>query len=378
MKENNNKIQSATAVILAVFVLAFSCAFFLMEKKEFSESENRYLSAFPEFSAETLKNGDFMEGVQTYLADHFPCRDMFMGIKAEAEIAAGKREINGIYIADDGYLIEAYKAPKNTEKIVGNFQKFYEAVKDEDVSVSLLLVPTASVIYAEKLPSFAQEPDQMGEREAIYARSGLPKIDCYGALMDKKDEMQLYYRTDHHWTSYGAYAAYTAYCEQTGIEPVMLEDLVAKEVSADFRGTIYSKLNDGRMGKDTITVFENPENQLTVFYTDTKETTDSLYNFAYLEKKDKYSLFLDNLHSLIEITNETADSERELVLIKDSYANSMVPFLVNHFKKIYVFDTRYYKQGPSSFVKEHPEVTDVLILYNMNTIDTDLGIGGIY
>lgn len=378
MKENNNKIQSATAVILAVFVLAFSCAFFLMEKKEFSESENRYLSAFPEFSAETLKNGDFMEGVQTYLADHFPCRDMFMGLKAEAEIAAGKREINGIYIADDGYLIEAYKAPKSTEKIVGNFQKFYEAVKDEEVSVSLLLVPTASVIYAEKLPPFAQEADQLGEREAIYARSGLPKIDCYGALMDKKDEMQLYYRTDHHWTSYGAYAAYTAYCEQTGIEPVMLEDLVAKEVSTDFRGTIYSKLNDGRMGKDTITVFENPENQLTVFYTDTKETTDSLYNFAYLEKKDKYSLFLDNLHSLIEITNETADSERELVLIKDSYANSMVPFLVNHFKKIYVFDTRYYKQGPSSFVKEHPEVTDVLILYNMNTIDTDLGIGGIY
>ena len=128
----------------------------------------------------------------------------------------------------------------------------------------------------------------------------------------------------------------------------------------------------------TITIFENPANQLTVFYTDTDQTTDSLYNFDYLEKKDKYSMFLDNIHPLIEITNETADSQRELVLIMDSYANAMVPFLVNHFKKVYVFDTRYYKQGPSSFIKDHPQVTDVLLLYNMNTIDTDLGIGGIY
>ena len=106
--------------------------------------------------------------------------------------------------------------------------------------------------------------------------------------------------------------------------------------------------------------------------------TDSLYNLEYTEKKDKYSLFLDTLHSLIEITNETAGSDRELALLKDSYANSMVPFLAHHYKKIYVFDTRYYKQGPSAFIKEHPGITDVLILYNMNTLDSDLGIRGIY
>lgn len=81
---------------------------------------------------------------------------------------------------------------------------------------------------------------------------------------------------------------------------------------------------------------------------------------------------------MIEITNENAETERELVLIKDSYANSMVPYLVHHYKKIYVFDTRYYKQGPASFIEEHAGVTDVLLLYNMNTLDTDSGIRGIY
>ena len=110
----------------------------------------------------------------------------------------------------------------------------------------------------------------------------------------------------------------------------------------------------------------------------TGEITDSLYNLDYVLQKDKYSLFLNNLHTLIEITNENAESDRELVLIKDSYANSMVPFLTHHFQKIYVFDTRYYKQGPSSFIEDHPSVTDVLLLYNMNTLDSDSGIRGIY
>ena len=122
----------------------------------------------------------------------------------------------------------------------------------------------------------------------------------------------------------------------------------------------------------------DPSAALTVFYEDTGETTDSLYALDYVEKKDKYSLFLNNLHPLIQITNEKAETDRGLVLIKDSYANSMVPFLIHNFKTIYVFDTRYYKWGPSAFIQEHGDVTDVLILYNMNTLDTDLGIRGIY
>ena len=141
---------------------------------------------------------------------------------------------------------------------------------------------------------------------------------------------------------------------------------------------MYSKAGDyGRKG-DAITIYTNPADKLTVEYVDTGETSDSLYNLEYVNEKDKYSLFLDNLHSLIEITNDNAASDRELALVKDSYANSMVPFLVRHYKKIYVFDTRYYKQGVSAFVKEHPTITDVLLLYNMNTLDGDLGIRGVY
>lgn len=370
------RLQSATVLLLSGLILAFSLAFLVSEKQDFSEGENRYLQKFPAFSLKALKEGEFTEDLQSYLADHFPLRDFFMGLKAETEIGLGCRQINGVYIGKDGYLIETYETPKNTEKVAAQFRKFNEAVERADVS--LMLVPTAITVYREKLPALAPAGDQMETLQEIREGAGVDFISCYEVLLEEKDREQLYYRTDHHWTSYGAYAAYTAYCGAKGITPLPREKFIVKKVTSDFRGTIYSKLNDGQMGSDEIVIFENPDNRLTVSYLDTGEVTDSLYNMEYLDKKDKYSMFLNNIHPLIEITNETADSDRELVVIKDSYANCLVPFLVNHYRKVYVFDTRYYKGGPSSFINENRGITDVLLLYNMNTLDADLGVGGIY
>lgn len=370
------KIQSITVILLAGLILSFGVAFMIKDKQDFSEGENRYLQKFPDFSFGDLKEGKYTENLQDYLTDHFPLRDAFMELKTETEIALGKRKINGVYIAGDDYLIQEYNAPENTEKIIGQFEKFAKSIEQADVS--LMLIPTAITVYEDKLPAMAPVRSQIETKQEIYARSGIAGIDCYDALTAAKEDYELYYRTDHHWTGYGAYFAYTAYCDAKGITPVPMEKFKITEVTSDFRGTVYSKLNDGKMKSDTIAVFENPDNRLTVFYQDTEETTDSLYNFEYLDKKDKYSLFLNNIHPYIEITNETADSDAELALVKDSYANSIVPFLVNHYRKIYVFDTRYYRGGPSAFINENDRITDVLILYNMNTLDTDTGIGGIY
>ena len=373
-----NRIKTATALLLAGMVMLLAVLFIAMDKKEFSENENRYLAEFPSVSLEKIKSGEYMSGLESYLADHFPFRDFFMGVKTKAEMSAGKREINGIYIAKDGYLIEEYEKPENTERIGKILGSFAKELEGQEVDVRLMLVPTAVCIYEEKLPEYAPVRDQMETAEIIYGISGIKPVDCSKDLLAYKAKGELYYKTDHHWTTLGAYAGYTAYCREKGMDAVSLEEMTAQTAAEDFRGTVYSKAGDyGREG-DPITIYTNPADKLTVEYMDTGETTESLYNLEYAEEKDKYSLFLDNLHSLIEITNENADSGRELVLIKDSYANSMVPFLVRHYKKIYVFDTRYYKQGVSEFIKEQPGVTDVLLLYNMNTLDSDLGIRGVY
>ncbi len=374
----DEKVRKYTARLLGAGILVLAVWFVLAPKKEFSENENRYLTKMPSFTAKTVFSGEYTESLSDWIADHFPMRDLFMGVKTEVEIVSGRREINRIYIGEDDYLIERYEAPENTERITDTLVKFYDRVKDTGVDVRLMLVPTAVTIYEDKLPAYAPEADQMETAKLLYEATGIPAVDCSEKLLAGAQEGQIYYRTDHHWTTFGAYLGYTAYCEEEGIEPVPLEALEAETVTEEFAGTLYSKVNDYTHMKDAITVYTNPEDRLRVTYEDTGEVSDSLYNFDYLQEKDKYSLFLNNIHPLVEIENETAPSDDVLMLIKDSYANSMVPFLTHHYKKIYVFDTRYYKDGPSSFLEEHGEVTDVLILYNMNTLDGDTGIRGIY
>ncbi len=374
----DEKVRKYTARLLGAGILVLAVWFVLAPKKEFSENENRYLTKMPSFTAKTVFSGEYTESLSDWIADHFPMRDLFMGVKTEVEIVSGRREINRIYIGEDNYLIERYEAPENTERITDTLVKFYDRVKDTGVDVRLMLVPTAVTIYEDKLPAYAPEADQMETAKLLYEATGIPAVDCSEKLLAGAQEGQIYYRTDHHWTTFGAYLGYTAYCEEEGIEPVPLEALEAETVTEEFAGTLYSKVNDYTHMKDAITVYTNQEDRLRVTYEDTGEVSDSLYNFDYLQEKDKYSLFLNNIHPLVEIENETAPSDDVLMLIKDSYANSMVPFLTHHYKKIYVFDTRYYKDGPSSFLEEHGEVTDVLILYNMNTLDGDTGIRGIY
>lgn len=374
---SDGKIRKLTVCVLCAGILSLSACLLIMPKKEFSENENRYLEKMPEFSVKTVLGGEYTESLGDWLADHFPMRDFFMGLKTGAEMAGGRREINHIYIAKDDYLIEPYAEPQNTERIVDTLVSFYEKINDKNVAVSLMLVPTAVTIYGDRLPAFAPPSDQMETAREIYDATGIPAVDCSEKLLAVSEE-QLYYRTDHHWTTAGAYCGYLAYCEEKGISPVPREALGSNIVTDEFAGTLYSKVNDYSHKKDEITIFTNPSDELVVTYPDTGEVSDSLYNFDYLSQKDKYSMFLNNIHPLVEIENKRAPSDAVLMLIKDSYANSMVPFLIHHYKKIYVFDTRYYKEGPSAFLAEHGEVTDVLLLYNMNTLDNDSGIRGIY
>ncbi len=408
------RAEVLTVGIITAFILCFSVWCLVAPKQTFSENENRALASWPAYSFDTLKDGSYMSGIQTYLSDHFPLRDPFMTLKTKYEMLTGREEINDIYLAKDGYYIEAYKTPKQQKKIITQFQKLQDAITTgAKENVRVMLVPTAISTYNTKLPNCAPDRGvlrQVDTMNEIYAAlPNMQKVDAWRALQtaaaqeetdrtrasgdadgaqpvaeagdadhDTSTADGLYYHTDHHWTTHGAYVGYQAYCSAAGLSPIPEADFQKTCVTTDFHGTIFSKLHDSTVPGDAITLYENPANQLTVSYPDTGEVTDTLYNRDYLAQKDKYSMFLNNLHPLVEITNASADSDRQLVLIKDSYANSMVPFLVHHYQKIYVFDTRYYRFGPSSFINEHPEVTDVLLLYNMNTIDTDLGVGGIF
>lgn len=376
----NKKIYQLVVVIIICATLAFSIALVALPKSTFSENENRYLAKFPAFSVESLINGKFTEQINEWLTDHFPARDAFVGLKVQYELLTGKKEINNVFVLNDGCLIENYKAPENTDRIINILNTFSDkmAEKDTNINLQMMLIPNAVSTYADRLPGKAQTINQLDVINQITSNCSIPAIDAVEPLSSHRDDEYLYYRTDHHWTTKGAYIAYEAYCKENGLEPVSLSDMTAENVSDSFMGTLYSKVKDYRITPDNIVIYTNSDDDLDVVYTDTKETSKSLYNLEYLDKKDKYSLFLNNLHPLIEITNNNAATDKELVLVKDSYANSMVPFLAHNFRKIYVFDTRSYRTGITSFIENKETVTDILILYNMNTMDTDTGIYGIY
>ena len=364
-----------TSIIISIIVLFFMVTFVIFPKKDFSENENRYLSEMPEISFDGLIDGSYMKDIQNYLSDQFPFRDKFIGLKTIYEKNILLKElINNVYISKDGYCIEKFTMPKSIKMISNKFNMFAKKI---NANVDIMLVPTAVEIYKDKLPEFANNDSQQTAINEIFngiTESNVNKLSMYDVLYNKKDQ-QLYYRYDHHWTSFGAYIAACEYLKFKGFNEFPEKNLI-KTVSTDFKGTIYSKLNDYYIQGEEMQAYQNNKNDILVTFED-GSTSNSIYSEEYLSQKDKYSYFLDNLHSEMTIKNNNAKTDKKIAIIKDSYANCFIPYLVDYYKEIYVFDTRYYKDSVTEFINKN-KLEEVLILYNVNTIGTDVGINGIY
>lgn len=382
-----------TSLVFAAVCVLFSIALLLLPKSDWSDIENRKLADFPDLSAESLASGEYFMDVEDYLADHFPLRDIFVSVNTRFNMLLGRREINDVFICDDGFLIDKYQTPARTQKILDAFNRIPGAVGER--AITLLVAPTAAYVYSEKLPAFAQQADQLETLKQLYDGFSGGTVDVTQALLEHKNDHQLYYRTDHHWTTYGAYYAYVELCGQLGLEPTALDAFDVKRVAEDFCGTTYSKVNDFSVSGEAIYRFDLPSQNISASYGSSGEAavsaadaatdsaaassgSDALYNAEYLDKKDKYSYFLNNINAVVSITNDSAQTGRELVVIKDSYANCFVPFLAEHFSRIFVIDPRYYRDSIIDFINSKNAVTDVLILYNLGTIDNDTGVAVIF
>ena len=317
-----------------------------------------------------------MKDSENYVSDHFILRDFFMTVKTVYERMTGRNQVNKIYMCRDGYYIEEYNGLRNTAKIEGAIKRLAE--KSTGANIRVMLVPTAVTICDDKLPATAKNADQLADIKRIENDlSGIRAefVDVSDAIRNARCE-QIFYKLDHHWTTLGAYTAYRELAKSFGFEPIERNQFEEKIVSTDFKGSFYSKVNDLLAKPDSIVEFKSQRLSLNVKYPDRKLETDKLTADEYLEKKDKYSYFLNNQNSFVEVHNENAQSPRTLAVVKDSYANCMISFLAEHFSTIYVFDTRFYRNKVTDFINEN-NVSDVLFLYNMHTIDTDTGINTI-
>ncbi len=363
-------MKKIITVISLSIIYIFFLLFIFIPKKNFSELENKALSVKPIFSISNITNGKFMEDWENYISDHFPLKDYFLFLKTSIYRNIGIDEINDVFIAKNDYLIENYFKIDNKDSIAKSINRL---AFNTNAKVYTMLIPNKIAIYKDFLPKNLEIVDQHQEINELYKMLKTNNIDAYSELKNNNDKY-LYYKTDHHWTTLGAYYGYKAFQQATGDLYYSYGSFNVKNISKDFLGSSYSKVLTINQAKDNIDIVSE-YNNIVVNYQDTNKKTNLLYNYDYLNKKDKYSLFLDNNHSLITIINSDVN-DRSLLIIKDSFANSMIPFLVKHYNRIDIVDPRYYKKSISKYVKEN-NIDDILIIYNLATLSTDRNIESI-
>ncbi|WP_308530482.1 DHHW family protein [uncultured Paenibacillus sp.] len=368
------KVQKAVAVMLLVFICALSVAGWLTPDRTFSPEENRMLDPKPKFSLHGLTSGKIIVDYEKYVSDQFPFRDFWIGVHSDMGRALGQKESNGVYLGQDGYLIQQFQPPAKgrVEENAEAIRKF--AAASPNLQIYVMLAPTSFTLNKEKLPAFAPVGDELASLKQMRDALGnaIKLVDVYPALSANRQEY-LYYRTDHHWTTLGAYYAYRELCKQMGIVPQAKNEFELRRVTDQFYGSLYSKSGFKHLQPDEIELWlPKVEERVSVEYADEQHSTESLYAMENLNAKDKYAVFLNGNHGFVKITSNQA-ARKKLLIVKDSYANSLIPFLTKHFSEIDIVDLRYYDGNLSALIRDQ-KIRDVLVLYNINTFFTDPSI----
>lgn len=343
----------------------------LKEDTSFSETENRKLSTMPQLSWENIASGVFQDDFTEFISDQMPLRTQGIETNVFVNKLIGKKEINDVYLGEDGYYFQQFTDESySTSRMESLFQLIAEFSKKQDASVSVLLVPSAGTILSEKLPSYASYYDETVVYDTAKAYLGNDLIDIREQMENAVSKEQFYYRTDHHWTAYGAYMAYEEFCKNRNLTAKDWDYFQVECVTEQFYGTLHGKVLDNSITSDSIYVPINlPE--YTVVY-DEETVSDSIYDWDFLSKKDKYALFFGGNWGKVEIDTEI-ENDHHLLIIKDSFANSFVPYLLEEYGQITMIDLRYY-QGSVEDVISDNEITEILFLYETSNFLTDTGI----
>lgn len=410
--ENNNQLMAnrfMTIGFLAV-ISSLLLVFLLTPSKGYSELENRYLQELPKFSLERLLSKDFNDEFETYIADQFPMRDEWLGVKAKVEEMRLQQENNGIYKGKDGYLFEKFDEPdwSKIDRYLTAINKL--ASTNPDVRVTLMLVPNSIALNRDKLPAFAAYYPQ--ERVSAYVAEGLlPEInylngfDFLGLSQAERDELfsrldltdpvneiagketsdketsgnkgnekmldsYLYFKTDHHWTTYGAYLAYLAYAESQGYPGRGLDEFRIERMAENYLGSFHSRGLFANLEGDNFDVMVPVRDQVVKLYVHDDESDYETWYFPdHLVKKDKFPYYYNGVHAWMSLSSQLEETEirqDSLLVIKDSYAHNLLPFLALDIPEIDVLDMRFYSGRISSYITDH-DVREILLVFNTGT-----------
>lgn len=382
-----NIIKYPLVLLFAAFIAVFSVTDMFVNRRVFSETENRYLEQKPKFTVKALMDGTFTTKYETYINDQFVLRDNWISMKSKAEYFIGKQENNSIVYGKDGFMFEKYDRPDDTriKKNVSDAAVFLEKYS-KTTPTTFAIIPNSYMIYDNKIPFGLELTNQFEYIDEIYDKvkpTGAMTITLNESLQKHKNNY-IFYKTDHHWTTFGAYLAYSDFVTSRGFTPVDYNALKGTEVP-NFYGTYFSKTKFFGTKPDIITYLDIPTTSVTIDGKTTLEDTDKsiiqvtgLYNLPQFEKRDKYKAFLygNNGVTVIKSDNNLSKIDGKtsrILVIKDSYGNSFVPYLTYNYDEVVVVDLRAMPVKMSEFMAEN-SFDDILFLYNFMNFATDTNI----
>lgn len=383
MNKNKKFLKYMPAAAFCLIIFIIPVLYVVIADSDFSPLEKRKLSQFPKPTIETVFNGKFGKDFETYLNDQMPLRTFFVGTNAYYDRLSGRNGINGIYDSKDDYLIVT--PVQESPTLENNIKYISEFVENINVPSYICVVPTSGYIYDSKLPANHydyKDREIIGKIENSFTNfKNVEFINLIDNFKSISKGEQLYYKTDHHWTSLGAYECYKILGKKMGFTPTE-RDSFSIESYDGFYGTNYSKSALWFTPGETLEIWDNknrPEGSVKMYINEGGEVTFSneLFFRENLKTNDQYTAYLDGNHAMVTIQNKNAESDKSLLILRDSYSHCLAPFLTDNYSEIVLIDVRYYLNPVSDIVREQG-IDEILILYSLDSIVNSTDIAGIF
>ena len=327
------------------------------------------LQSAPKLNFQNLVSGKFSTAAERYVNDQFPFREDWVSLKARCELLSGKDENNGVYLCEKETLLECFTAPEDSV-LIGQMDHVNALAATAGVPVSFALIPTASEIWDSLLPVGAPNDSQARVIQAAHALADCPTVDLGSALAAHREE-PVFYRTDHHWTTLGAYYAYESLGEVLGYEALPLDAYAPTTVSESFYGTAWSNSGFSWVRPDSIVTYVPQGAEQVRSRVGDKESEGSLYHPEKLEGIDQYAYFYGGNTPLFTV--RTGNEGPKLLILRDSFMDSLSPFLFPHFSELHILDLRYYKNSLHDYISERG-IDQVLICYSVENFAEDANL----
>ncbi|MCQ2968896.1 MAG: DHHW family protein [Clostridium sp.] len=374
MKKNYFKKYTLLFAFSTIVVL-FTLIDIISSPKEFSDLENRSLSQMPLISLKSYIDASFSSHYEEYINDQFFLRNNWIDLKSRAEYILGKRENNNIIFGKENYLFQKFQT-LNTEMLKNNIDSILSFSNKYETKVDFFAIPSSYAIYNEFTPKYLPLINQLSLINSINSYFSLESNNNINALniseklLENKNDY-IYYKTDHHWTSYGAYLAYLTYINAQELEAIDINKLEETKIY-DFLGTYYNKSKYFKAASDIITYYNTSNLDIEI----DGEQYSSLLDLDKFEGSDKYSAFLWGNNGLTKVINKNITPERRgsrILIFKDSYANSFIQFLSYNYETIDIIDLRHFKEPISSFMNKN-NYNKILIMYSFENLSSDINI----